>query len=308
MFTRFLVAAMLCALGPGLSACFSEVGPTRQIEEPSPGAPPPPPPPTPYDDGGRPSAPPPNADFGTPTTPSPNNQPDADKDGVIDGQDQCSHTSAGKLVWKTGAWAGCAAGQLKDSDDGDRDGVPNGQDNCAGTPIGTPVYTSGSSAGCPTGGPPPPPPPPPPKQDSGTPPPPPPPPGFTLSAKEKDLLAALNKARANNGLPAVAADAKLTCAARMHATDVAGGCDHTGSDGSWPWDRAQTCGFAQSTWTVNEICAGPGFTSGSDAVSGWKQSSGHWAALISNQAKLVGLGVGANGCYVALFDCCVKSM
>ena len=65
------------------------------------------------------------------------------------------------------------------------------------------------------------------------------------SAKEKDLLDALNKARQDNGLAPVAADAKLTCAARMHATDFAGGCDHTGSDGSRPWDRAQKSGFLE---------------------------------------------------------------
>jgi len=184
--------------------------------------------------------------------------------------------------------------------------VPNGQDKCPNTPIGTPVFMTGATPGCPTGGstpPPPPPPPPPPKQDAGAP----PAPGLTLSAQEKGLLDALNKARADNGLSPVVADPKLTCAARMHATDYAGGCDHTGSDGSWPWDRAKKCGFPQTTWTVNEICAGPGFTSGSEAVWGWKQSSGHWSAIVHSQAKLVGLGVGTNGCYVALFDCCVKS-
>ena len=257
-----------------------------------------------------------------PAPPPPSSGPDADGDGVPDTLDRCSHTPMGKAVWTTGAWAGCAAGQLSNSDDGDRDGVPNGQDRCPKTGINVKVYTTGAKAGCPLGegGPapkppapkkdggtpaPPPPPPPPPKKDSGTPK---PPPGSWLSAKEKDLLSAINQARKNNGLPAVTADPKLTCAARMHAIDVAGGCDHTGSDGSWPWDRAKKCGFPQTTWTVNEICAGPGFKSGPEAVWGWKQSSGHWAALVSSKAKLVGLGVGSNGCYVALFDCCVAKM
>ena len=253
--------------------------------------PPPLPPPPPAPDPTQPKQ-----DGGTQKPPP---GPDDDKDGVPNGQDKCSHTAAGASVWKQGDWAGCATGQYKDVDDGDRDGVPNGADKCPKTPIGTQVYESGSNAGCPIGSNPPPPPPPPPK-DAGT-------PGFVLSAQEQDLLSAINSARSQNGLPAVAADAKLTCAARMHATDFAGGCDHTGSDGSWPWDRAKTCGFAQPTMTVNEICAGPGFNSGPEAVWGWKQSSGHWAALVHQQAKLVGLGVGTNGCYVALFDCCVAS-
>ena len=176
--------------------------------------------------------------------------------------------------------------------------MANGTDKCPGTPIGTQVYKTGTYAGCVVGSTPPPPPPPGP--DAGS-------PGRVLSAQEQDLLKALNDARAKNSLPAVAADAKLTCAARMHATDYAGGCDHTGSDGSWPWDRAKQCGFPQPTYTVNEICAGPGFTSGPEAVWGWQQSPGHWSAIMHPQAKLVGLGVGTNGCYVALFDCCVQS-
>jgi len=60
--------------------------------------------------------------------------------------------------------------------------------------------------------------------------------------------------------------------------------------------------------TGGRACPAHGFTSGPEAVWGWKQSSGHWAALVSKQAKLVGLGVGSNGCYVALFDCCVAKM
>ncbi len=259
-------------------------------------------------DGGQVPAPPPSG-------------PDQDGDGVPNGSDRCSHTPKGKAVWTTGAWAGCAAGQLRNIDDGDRDGVANGQDRCPKTGVDVKVHASGAKAGCPVSGgstppppppskkdagtPAPPPPPPPPKRDSGTPK---PPPKSWLSAKEKDLLDALNKARNNNGLPSVTADPKLTCAARLHANDFAGGCDHTGSDGSWPWDRAKKCGFPQTTWTVNEICAGPGFTSGPEAVWGWKQSSGHWKALIHTKAKIVGLGVGSNGCYVALFDCCVAKM
>lgn len=288
----------LLALAVGLLGCGLDGDPRIGGQVPAPA-----PPPSLVDGGGPPpTAPPaPGTDAGaSPTLDSGPTLPDADTDGVPDGQDRCSHTTLGAAVWTQGDWAGCAAGQLKDADDGDRDGVPNGTDKCPGTPVGTTVYKTGTSAGCPTGGgttPPPTPPPPPP--DAGT------APGFTLSAKEQDLLKALNDARAKNGLPSVAADAKLTCAARMHANDAAGGCDHTGSDGSWPWDRAQKCGFPQSTWTVNEICAGPGFTSGPEAVWGWQQSSGHWAAIVHSQAKLVGLGVGSNGCYVALFDCCV---
>jgi uncharacterized protein YkwD len=130
--------------------------------------------------------------------------------------------------------------------------------------------------------------------------------GVTLTAAEKDLFDAINAARAKNGLGAVAVHAQLMCAARKHALDVGGNgsCGHVGSDGSWPWDRAKACGFPQQQWTVNEIAAGPGFKDGADAVWGWSQSSGHWAAIVHPQAKHLGVGV-HKSCFIALFDCCV---
>lgn len=131
-------------------------------------------------------------------------------------------------------------------------------------------------------------------------------PGVQMTADERDLFDALNRARADNGLGPVVIDERLLCAARNHADDVGGNgsCGHVGSDGSWPWDRAQACGYPQDQWTVNEIAAGPGFTSGDDAVWGWSQSPGHWAAIVHTEATSVGVGV-VDSCYIALFDCCV---
>lgn len=130
--------------------------------------------------------------------------------------------------------------------------------------------------------------------------------GGSLTAEEQDLLDAINRERAGDGLPPVAVDERLMCAARRHALDVggSGACGHVGSDGSWPWDRAMACGFPQTTWTVNEIAAGPGFRDGADAVWGWSQSSGHYAALMHPRAASVGVAV-HNTCFIALFDCCV---
>jgi len=131
-------------------------------------------------------------------------------------------------------------------------------------------------------------------------------PAVELTADEQDLFQALNAARAENGLGPVVIDERLLCAARNHANDVgaSGDCGHVGSDGSWPWDRAQACGYPQDQWTVNEIAAGPGFTSGDEAVWGWSQSPGHWAAIVHTEATAVGVGV-RDSCYIALFDCCV---
>lgn len=157
-------------------------------------------------------------------------------------------------------------------------------------------------------------------RDAGSPPPPPPPPpppaadagsgapggGGDLNTEERDLLDAINAERATRGLAPVAVDDRLQCAARRHAMDVgsSGDCGHVGSDGSWPWDRAMACGFPQETWTVNEIAAGPGFTDGADAVWGWSNSPGHYAALMHERARFGGFAV-HNTCFIAVFDCCV---
>lgn len=127
-----------------------------------------------------------------------------------------------------------------------------------------------------------------------------------LTPAELDLLGALNDERTRLGLGTVEPDPRLMCAARKHALDVggSGACGHVGSDGTWPWDRAMACGFPQDTWTVNEIAAGPGFTDGADAVWGWSQSPGHYAALTHTRARTVGVAV-HNTCFIALFDCCV---
>jgi uncharacterized protein YkwD len=148
--------------------------------------------------------------------------------------------------------------------------------------------------------------PPPPPVDSGTPPA--PDSGVSLSAMEKDLFDAINAARAKEGLNTLVPDAMLMCAARLAAKVVppTGSCGHVGADGSWPNDRAESCGMSSAAaWKVNEIAAGPGFTDGADAVWGWSQSSGHWWGLTHPQATKIGVAATTAGCYWAVFDCCI---
>lgn len=148
--------------------------------------------------------------------------------------------------------------------------------------------------------------PPPPPTDSGAPPA--PDSGVSLSAMEKDLFDAINAARAKEGLNTLVPDAMLMCAARLAAKVVppTGSCGHVGADGSWPNDRAESCGMSSAAaWKVNEIAAGPGFTDGADAVWGWSQSSGHWWGLTHPQATKIGVAATTAGCYWAVFDCCI---
>ncbi len=64
--------------------------------------------------------------------------PDADGDGVADGQDQCPGTPAGEVADANG----CSASQL----DSDGDGVSDADDQCPGTPAGEAADASGCSA------------------------------------------------------------------------------------------------------------------------------------------------------------------
>jgi uncharacterized protein YkwD len=257
---------------------------------------------------------------------------DSDGDCVPDPLDRCSHTpTAARPVWENGAWAGCAAGQLRDADDGDRDGVPNDRDRCPQTPSGWMPDVEGCAPGEQQGGPPPTPnpdagapaPPPPPK-DAGAPPPPqpdtwspPPAPdlgapkpdttnngGLQLTAAEQDLVDAINQARQQNGLNALVPEAKLMCAARKAAA-AGGACGH--SAGGSIQDRSMQCGFSyNAAWKVNEIATGPNFKDGADCVWGWKQSSGHWWGLVHPQATTIGVARNSKGCFWAMFDCCIK--
>lgn len=132
--------------------------------------------------------------------------------------------------------------------------------------------------------------------------------GLQLSADEQDLLQAVNAARAKLNLTILAPDPQLMCAARLAAKvcPPTGSCGHVGADGSWPHDRAESCGMSSTAaWKVNEIAAGPGFTDGADAVWGWSQSSGHWWGLTHPQATKIGVAATSAGCYWAVFDCCI---
>jgi hypothetical protein len=91
-----------------------------------------------------------NGTFTFPTCPD-----DEDCDSVVDSQDRCSRTlprpqsySEDAWVWKTGPWAGCAAGQIRNTGDSDRDGVADNFDVCPDTPAFTTVAPTSKLMGC----------------------------------------------------------------------------------------------------------------------------------------------------------------
>lgn len=217
---------------------------------------------------------------------------DSDGDCVSNAEDRCSGTPAGRPVWPTGDWAGCAGGQYRDSDK-----VPPGPKADAGPPPPTPM-------------------PPPPSPDSGPAPSPnpnpnpnpspnpspSPSPGVQLTATEKDLMDSINKARQQLGLSTLVVDPQLMCAAKLMI--ASGGCDHY-AGGTWS-ARAQKCGMgSQAAFYVNEIIA-QGQQDGAECVDSWHSSPGHWTGLTHPKAKTIGVGVRpSDNCWVAMFDCCI---
>jgi hypothetical protein len=91
-----------------------------------------------------------NGTFAFPTCPD-----DEDCDSVVDSQDRCSRTlprpktySEDAWVWKTGPYAGCAGGQIRNTGDSDRDGIADNFDVCPDTPPFTIVAPSSKYMGC----------------------------------------------------------------------------------------------------------------------------------------------------------------
>ncbi len=81
-------------------------------------------------------------------------QSDVDTDGIADADDLCKRTPAGRVVWRTGEWMGCAGGEVRDrlprvdGLDTDVDGVGDDKDLCSSTPSGAMVWARGAWMGC----------------------------------------------------------------------------------------------------------------------------------------------------------------
>ena len=86
----------------------------------------------------------------------PDNVADTDRDGVENQDDLCGRSPAGRTVWTSGPWMGCAEGELRDpvvspGPDTDEDAVPDHADLCSATPSGELVWTEGAWMGCASG-------------------------------------------------------------------------------------------------------------------------------------------------------------
>ncbi len=81
---------------------------------------------------------------------------------------------------------------------------------------------------------------------------------------------------------------QLQAAAQTHANNMSneGFFDHQGSDGSMPWDRVSNQGYSW-VWVGENIAQGQ--TSAAQALTGWQNSPGHNAILLSSEPTEFGL-------------------
>jgi len=110
-----------------------------------------------------------------------------------------------------------------------------------------------------------------------------------LSEVEQALFAAHNQARSEArfcggvsypAVPALKWNCKLGTAARLHSDDMSNNSfmDHTGSDGSRPYQRAQAQGY-DSRYIGENV--GAGYSSVERAMQGWLTSDGHCGNIMN---------------------------
>lgn len=105
----------------------------------------------------------------------------------------------------------------------------------------------------------------------------------------EQVLALTNQFRASQGLSPLRLNAELTATADRHSSDMLAQdyFDHTGRNGSKPWDRARALGYSANTIGEN-IAAGYGTAAA--VVQGWIDSPGHRANLLNFRYTEMGLG------------------
>lgn len=114
--------------------------------------------------------------------------------------------------------------------------------------------------------------------------------GRTEVEAEGALLAAINRVRTAERLPALRASTPLARAAQAHSADLraTSRCSHDGSDGSSLEDRLAIAG-ADVRWYGEIIACGS--VSAEAAVEQWLDSDAHQDILLGRDYESVGVGV-----------------
>jgi uncharacterized protein YkwD len=128
-------------------------------------------------------------------------------------------------------------------------------------------------------------------------------PTSTTTAYIQEVVRLVNEARAGQGLPALTLDSTMTSAAMVRAKEIQTSFSHTRPNGT-------TCFTALDAAGVSYRAAGENIAYGqrtpSDVVTGWLNSPGHRANIMSTSFTRIGVGyvVGSNGtAYWSQFFC-----
>ncbi len=100
----------------------------------------------------------------------------------------------------------------------------------------------------------------------------------------------INAYRASKGLKPLVLDAKLNVAAKVQARDIAkrNKLDHTGSDGSTPWQRIVRAGYHPQMVAENIAAGQKDFA---EVLNDWEHSPAHNRNLLLPDAHAMGIAV-----------------
>lgn len=114
-----------------------------------------------------------------------------------------------------------------------------------------------------------------------------------MDALEQDVVAFLNEARLDAGLPALAVDDRLVAAALRHSEDMAstGTLSHDGSDGSTHVERIQDAGYPRPFSEFVASVTGFGQHTAQTYVDLWLGSAVHRNILLDSDARHVGAAI-----------------
>jgi uncharacterized protein YkwD len=111
-----------------------------------------------------------------------------------------------------------------------------------------------------------------------------------------EVFSLLNAHRAANGLSALAYDALLEATIQGHCIHMSQHSffDHTAPESAvnLPWPRATLCGTSANAENIAQ-----GYNSASAVMTGWTNSSGHNANMLTTGSTRVGVGYEATGKY-----------
>jgi uncharacterized protein YkwD len=126
---------------------------------------------------------------------------------------------------------------------------------------------------------------------------------YATNVSNAGLLSSTNAQRSNNGVSVLSSNSLLTAAAQAKADDMVtrGYWSHNTPDGQQPWVFITNAGYQYAAAGENLAY---GFMTSSDTVTGWMNSPGHRANLLSTAFVDVGFGI-ANSpdyCYIGDHD------